>query len=198
MPRGLAGINGQNHTEPRPFLSQRGFSAPILSQCKHQRGGVRLAARVALGMLNSGARNGHANFDADEYVSAGRQRRGPQRVAFDEEYRRRGHEVLIIAPEADDTQDDGSNVMPSVPAIQHFNGSEFPIPVPSPGLVAATVDEFRPTSFTRIIRFSWATRRCAWPARGRCRSCLRITRCGTSTRTTRPLKRRRRPGSLAH
>ena len=64
-------------------------------------------------------------------------------VAFDEEYRRRDHEVLIIAPEADDAIDDEPHVV-RVPAIQHFNGSDFPVPVPSPGLVAATVDEFRP------------------------------------------------------
>src|SRR5436305_3427442 len=64
-------------------------------------------------------------------------------VAFDEEYRRRGHEVAIIAPEAEDTRSDDAHIV-RVPAIQHFNGSDFPIPVPSPGLVAATVDEFRP------------------------------------------------------
>src|SRR5438094_5061230 len=64
-------------------------------------------------------------------------------VAFDEEYRRCNHEVLIIAPEAEDTRRDDAHVV-RVPAIQHFNGSDFPIPVPSPGLVAATVDEFRP------------------------------------------------------
>jgi len=64
-------------------------------------------------------------------------------VSFDREYRRRNHETLIIAPEADETTDDEPHVV-RVPAIQHFNGNEFPIPVPSPGLVAATVDEFRP------------------------------------------------------
>src|SRR5262245_24016009 len=64
-------------------------------------------------------------------------------VAFDEEYRRRNHETLIIAPEAEDTGGDDAHIV-RVPAIQHFNGSEFPIPIPSPGLVAATVDKFRP------------------------------------------------------
>jgi 1,2-diacylglycerol 3-alpha-glucosyltransferase len=64
-------------------------------------------------------------------------------VAFEEEYARRGHEVRVIAPDADalDEQEDG---VVRVPAIQHFNGSDFPLPVPSPGLVAATVDEFQP------------------------------------------------------
>src|SRR5690242_10330921 len=64
-------------------------------------------------------------------------------VAVDEEYRRRKHAALILAPEAEYTRADEANVV-RVPAIQHFNGSDFPVPIPSPGLVAATVDEFRP------------------------------------------------------
>jgi 1,2-diacylglycerol 3-alpha-glucosyltransferase len=64
-------------------------------------------------------------------------------VAFDEEYRRMGHEVRIIAPQADHELTDGAHVV-RVPAIQHFNGSEFPVPVPAPGLVASTMDEFQP------------------------------------------------------
>ena len=64
-------------------------------------------------------------------------------VAFDEEFRRLGHDVEIVAPEAD-TGDDNDPHVVRVPAIQHFNGSDFPLPVPSPGLVAATVDEFQP------------------------------------------------------
>jgi glycosyltransferase involved in cell wall biosynthesis len=62
---------------------------------------------------------------------------------FDREYRRRNHEVLIIAPESDEATEDESHVV-RIPAIQHFNGSEFPVPVPSPGLVAATVNSFQP------------------------------------------------------
>jgi len=64
-------------------------------------------------------------------------------VAFDEEFRRRGHEVMVIAPQGDDASGDDPHVV-RVPAIQHFNGSDFPLPVPSPGLVAATVDDFQP------------------------------------------------------
>jgi glycosyltransferase involved in cell wall biosynthesis len=64
-------------------------------------------------------------------------------VAFDDEYRRRNHETLIIAPEAEDSCGDEAHIV-RVPAIQHFNGSEFPMPIPSPGLVAAKVDDFRP------------------------------------------------------
>jgi glycosyltransferase involved in cell wall biosynthesis len=64
-------------------------------------------------------------------------------VAFSEEYARRGHEVRVIAPEADEIGHQEQRVT-RVPAIQHFNGSDFPLPVPSPGLVAATVDDFQP------------------------------------------------------
>jgi 1,2-diacylglycerol 3-alpha-glucosyltransferase len=64
-------------------------------------------------------------------------------VAFDEEYRRRGHEVRVIAPQADNGHDDDPHVV-RVPAIQHFNGSDFPLPMPSPVLVATSVDEFQP------------------------------------------------------
>jgi 1,2-diacylglycerol 3-alpha-glucosyltransferase len=64
-------------------------------------------------------------------------------VAFEEEYRRRGHEVRVIAPQADQETDDGEHIV-RVPALQHFNGSEFPFPIPTPGLVATVVDEFQP------------------------------------------------------
>jgi glycosyltransferase involved in cell wall biosynthesis len=64
-------------------------------------------------------------------------------VAFDEEYRRLSHEVRIIAPEADQPLDDPPHVL-RTPAIQHFNGSDFPLPVPSPVLVSSTMSEFRP------------------------------------------------------
>jgi glycosyltransferase involved in cell wall biosynthesis len=63
-------------------------------------------------------------------------------MAFEEEYRRVGHEVLTVAPEFDTATDDEPHVI-RVPAIQHFNGSDFSLPVPAPGLAAA-VDEFQP------------------------------------------------------
>jgi 1,2-diacylglycerol 3-alpha-glucosyltransferase len=64
-------------------------------------------------------------------------------VAFEREYRRRGHEVMVIAPEVDGADGDEAQVV-RVPAIQHFNGSQFPLPVPAPGLIATEVDAFRP------------------------------------------------------
>lgn len=64
-------------------------------------------------------------------------------VAFDEEYRRLGHQVRIVAPQADHPLEDAEHIT-RVPAIQHFNGSDFPLPVPAPGLVSSTMDEFQP------------------------------------------------------
>jgi glycosyltransferase involved in cell wall biosynthesis len=64
-------------------------------------------------------------------------------AAFAAEYRRLGHEVLVIAPEFEDVTDSTSEVI-RVPAIQKFNGSDFSLPVPSPGKVHAAVADFRP------------------------------------------------------
>src|SRR6267142_2533422 len=67
-------------------------------------------------------------------------------VAFEDEYRRRGHEVVVIAPQADDETIEtvAEPHVIRVPAIQHFNVSDFPVPIPTPGLVARTVNEFQP------------------------------------------------------
>lgn len=73
-------------------------------------------------------------------------------AAFAAEYRRRGHEVLVIAPEYEDDQASGSQASGSqesegvvrVSALQKFNGSDFSLPVPSPAKVHAVVADFRP------------------------------------------------------
>ncbi len=63
--------------------------------------------------------------------------------SFAAEFRRRGHEVLIIAPQFDPPQEDEPNVV-RVPAVTHFNGTDFSVPVPVPGIVALAVDDFAP------------------------------------------------------
>lgn len=53
-----------------------------------------------------------------------------------------GHEVKVIAP-----QFDGAEETPDVlrvPAIQHFNGSDFCVRVPVPNLVRNFIEEFKP------------------------------------------------------
>src|SRR5438552_3179651 len=64
-------------------------------------------------------------------------------LAFEAEFRRLGHEVLVIAPYYEDADEDEREVI-RVPALQHVNGSEFSVPVPLPARVGLAVDAFRP------------------------------------------------------
>jgi glycosyltransferase involved in cell wall biosynthesis len=63
--------------------------------------------------------------------------------AFTAEYRRRGHRVLVVAPEFPDMPRDEIDVL-RVPAIQNFNGSDFSVVLPVSGLLTGTLDEFAP------------------------------------------------------
>jgi 1,2-diacylglycerol 3-alpha-glucosyltransferase len=62
--------------------------------------------------------------------------------AFASEYRRRGHQVLVLAPEYPDMPVDEADVI-RIPAIQNFNASDFSVVLPlHPGL-GEQVDAFR-------------------------------------------------------
>jgi 1,2-diacylglycerol 3-alpha-glucosyltransferase len=61
---------------------------------------------------------------------------------YEEEFRRRGHHVRIIAPEFDGAEE--SPYVLRVPAIQNFNGSDFSVQLPQPGLIAEDLDDFDP------------------------------------------------------
>ncbi|TCK18646.1 glycosyltransferase involved in cell wall biosynthesis [Thiogranum longum] len=63
--------------------------------------------------------------------------------AFTAEYRRRGHRVLVVAPEFDNQPADEMDVV-RVPAIQHFNGSDFAAPLPGFSLLGEELDVFQP------------------------------------------------------
>lgn len=63
--------------------------------------------------------------------------------AFTAEYRRRGHRVLVVAPEFANQPRDETDVV-RIPAIQHFNGSDFSAVLPVSGLVTEALDAFRP------------------------------------------------------
>lgn len=63
--------------------------------------------------------------------------------SFAAEYRRLGHRVLVVAPEFEGAPEHEEGVV-RVPAIVHFNGSDFSVPMPVPGRVAAAFDRFRP------------------------------------------------------
>jgi glycosyltransferase involved in cell wall biosynthesis len=63
--------------------------------------------------------------------------------SFEEEYCRRGHEVRIVAPQFECANDLSGRVL-RTPAIQQFNGSDFSVQIPVPGLLADFVDSFQP------------------------------------------------------
>lgn len=64
-------------------------------------------------------------------------------TSFTEEYRRLGHRVLVVAPEFENAPEREEGVV-RVPAIQHFNGSDFSVALPVPGFLASEVKAFQP------------------------------------------------------
>ncbi|SHE66051.1 Glycosyltransferase involved in cell wall bisynthesis [Microbulbifer donghaiensis] len=63
--------------------------------------------------------------------------------AFSDEYRKRGHRVLIVAPEFPDKVPDEQDVV-RIHAIQNFNGSDFSVALPFSGDLSERLDEFSP------------------------------------------------------
>lgn len=63
--------------------------------------------------------------------------------AFTAEYRRRGHRVLVVAPEFANQPQDETDVV-RIPAIQHFNGGDFSAVLPVSGLLTEALDTFQP------------------------------------------------------
>lgn len=63
--------------------------------------------------------------------------------SFTEEYRRRGHRVLVVAPEFAGSPEHERDVV-RVPAIQNFNGSDFAVVLPIFSKLADALDEFCP------------------------------------------------------
>jgi glycosyltransferase involved in cell wall biosynthesis len=64
-------------------------------------------------------------------------------AAFTEEYRSRGHRVLVVAPEFPDMPQDELDVV-RIPAIQNFNASDFSVVLPIHPALSDTIDAFRP------------------------------------------------------
>lgn len=63
--------------------------------------------------------------------------------AFTEEYRKRGHRVLIVAPEFANMPENETGVL-RVNAIQNFNTSDFSVALPVHSQLSNTVDNFAP------------------------------------------------------
>jgi glycosyltransferase involved in cell wall biosynthesis len=67
-------------------------------------------------------------------------------AAFAADLRRRGHQVLVVAPTFPGTKAaaDDENLVLRVPAIQNFNGSDFSVRLPLPGGIHQRIVEFAP------------------------------------------------------
>ncbi len=63
--------------------------------------------------------------------------------AFAEAYREFGHRVLVVAPEFEDAPENEADVF-RIPAIQHFNGSDFSVVLPVPSGLYDAMEEFKP------------------------------------------------------
>ncbi len=62
---------------------------------------------------------------------------------FSEEYRKRGHQVLIVTPEHKDAPEKEKDVF-RLAAIQNFNGTDFSVELPVHFNLTKKLDEFRP------------------------------------------------------
>lgn len=62
---------------------------------------------------------------------------------FTAEYRKANHDVLTVAPVFPDMPENETDVI-RIPAVQHFNGTDFSVPVPIPGFLWQAIDEFEP------------------------------------------------------
>jgi len=63
--------------------------------------------------------------------------------AFTIEYRKRGHRVLVVAPEYENMPESEVDVI-RIPAIQRFNGSDFSVVISTPGYLTEAIEKFKP------------------------------------------------------
>lgn len=64
-------------------------------------------------------------------------------ASFTEEFRRRGHEVLVVAPMYEDVSSEEEGIL-RVPAITKFNGSDFSLRLPVPLVLSSAFERFQP------------------------------------------------------
>ncbi len=64
-------------------------------------------------------------------------------TAFAQECRNAGHRVVIVAPSFEGAPESEEDVI-RIPAIQHFNGSDFSVALPVPGYLSLRLEQFRP------------------------------------------------------
>jgi len=61
---------------------------------------------------------------------------------FTSEYRQRGHRVVIVVPEYPGMKPEEDVIR--IPAAQNFNGTDFSVQLPIPGILNEALDNFRP------------------------------------------------------
>jgi glycosyltransferase involved in cell wall biosynthesis len=64
-------------------------------------------------------------------------------AAFTIQLRRFGHRVIVVCPEYEEGADDEEDTI-RIPAIQHFNGSDFSAVLPVPGFLEKHLKDFKP------------------------------------------------------
>jgi 1,2-diacylglycerol 3-alpha-glucosyltransferase len=64
--------------------------------------------------------------------------------SFTEIFRKLGHRVLIIAPEADMAEVEDQADVFRVSSIKNFNDTNFPVTIPLPGELSSRIEEFEP------------------------------------------------------
>jgi len=62
---------------------------------------------------------------------------------FTTEYRLKGHRTVIVTPEYEGAPSREFDVV-RIPALQNFNGSDFSVKLPAPGVLSKFLEEFRP------------------------------------------------------
>jgi glycosyltransferase involved in cell wall biosynthesis len=65
-------------------------------------------------------------------------------VTFADELRRRGHDVLVVAPQYDQPIDDDDEHVVRVPALQNFVTNDVAVRLPIPGYLTSTLASFQP------------------------------------------------------
>ena len=65
-------------------------------------------------------------------------------ASFAEALRQRDHRVLVVAPTYADAEPGERDGVFRLPAIQHFNASDFSVRIPVPGVLSWKLDRFKP------------------------------------------------------
>jgi len=63
--------------------------------------------------------------------------------SFADGFRKKGHRVLVVAPEYEQMPEIEKNVI-RIPAIKNFNRSDFSVMIPIPGFLTSAIENFKP------------------------------------------------------